>query len=95
MATRRSLYGLGGLNFFTASMQAGFGSFVVIHLVANHCPAEAIGFALTISTVSSLVSQVPAGAFIDGIDDKRRAVRLGATPVRPAAPNRPANPARS
>jgi hypothetical protein len=74
VASRHSVYGLDGLNFLTASMQAGFGSFVVIQLVENHWPAEAIGFALTLSTVSSLVSQVPAGVFID-IDDKRRAVR--------------------
>ena len=85
MASRHSVYGLDGLNFFAASMQAGFGSFVVVQLVANHWPAEAIGFALTISTVSSLVSQVPAGAFIDSIADKRRAVRLGVTCVGLAA----------
>ena len=53
--------------------------------MANHWPAEAIGFALTISTVSSLVSQVPAGAFIDSIEDKRRAVRLGVMGVGVAA----------
>jgi MFS family permease len=85
VASHRSQYGLDGLNFLTASMQAGFGSFVVIQLVANHWPAEAIGFALTVSTVSSLVSQVPAGHFIDSIDDKRRAVRLGVTGVGVAA----------
>jgi MFS family permease len=85
VAPRRSQYGLDGLNFLTASMQAGFGSFVVIQLVANHWPAEAIGFALTMSTVSSLVSQVPAGHFIDSIGDKRRAVRLGVTGVGVAA----------
>ena len=85
MASRHSVYGLDGLNFLTASMQAGFGSFVVIQLVANHWPADAIGFALTSSTVSSLVSQVPAGAFIDSIDDKRRAVRLGVTGIGVAA----------
>src|SRR3974390_518873 len=66
-------------------MQAGFGSFVVIQLVGNPWRAAAIGSALTISTVSSLVSQVPAGHFIDSIDDKRRAVRLGVTGVGVAA----------
>ena len=85
MASHPSHYGLDGLNFLTASMQAAFGSFVVIQLVGNHWSAEAIGFALTISTVSSLVSQVPAGHFIDSIDDKRRAVRLGVTGVGVAA----------
>ena len=51
MASRRSQYGLDGLNFSTASMQAGFGSFVVVQLVANHWPAEAIGLALTVVRV--------------------------------------------
>src|SRR6516164_916224 len=66
-------------------MQAGFGTFVTVYLVRNHWPLQAIGFALTISTVSSLISQVPAGAFIDGLRDKRRAVRLGTIGVGVAA----------
>lgn len=39
------------------------------------------GFALTVSTVSSLISQVPAGDFIDSIKGKRQAVCLGAIGV--------------
>jgi MFS family permease len=85
VATRHSANGLDGINFFVASMQAGFGTFVTVYLVRNHWPLQAIGFALTISTVSSLASQVPAGAFIDGIRDKRRAVRLGIIGVGVAA----------
>jgi MFS family permease len=85
VATRRSLLGLDGVNFSTAAMQTGFGAFVTIHLVANHWTTEAIGFALTLSTVSSLVSQLPAGAFIDSIENKHRAVRLGTIAVGIAA----------
>jgi MFS family permease len=93
---RRNLYGLDGVNFFVAAMQAGFGVFVTVYLVRNDWPPQRIGFALTISTMCSLVSQAPAGAFIDSLRDKRRAVRLGTigvgvaalllalTPVRPA-----------
>ena len=81
MATHRSLLGLDGVNFFTAAMQTGFGAFVTVHLVADHWTTKAIGFALTVSTVSSLVSQVPAGAFIDSIENKRRAVWLGTIAV--------------
>ena len=40
------------------------------------CKAN-IGFALAISTVASLCSQIPAGALIDAIRDKRRPVRIG------------------
>jgi MFS family permease len=85
VATRHTLYGLDGVNFFIAAMQAGFGTFVTVYLVRNQWPLQAIGFALTISTVSSLISQVPAGAFIDNIRDKRRAVRLGTIGVGVAA----------
>ena len=85
MATPQNLYGLDGLNFFVAAMQAGFGTFVTVYLVRNHWTVEAVGFALTISTVCSLISQVPAGALIDRIHDKRRAVRLGTVGVGGAA----------
>jgi MFS family permease len=85
MVTRRSAHGLDGVNFFMAAMQTAFGSFVVVHLVNSHWPGQAIGFALTIGTISSLVSQVPAGVFIDSILDKRRAVWLGIVGVGVAA----------
>jgi MFS family permease len=81
----RNLYGLDGVNFFTAAMQAGFGTFVTVYLVRNHWAVHDVGFALTISTVSSLISQAPAGALIDSIHDKRHAVRLGTVGVGVAA----------
>jgi hypothetical protein len=46
-------------------------------LVGSHWAAQDIGFALAISTVASLCSQIPAGALIDAIPDKRRPVRIG------------------
>ena len=76
-ADTRSLHGLDGLNFFVAAMQAAFGAFVTVYLVKSDWAPQAIGFALTIATLSSLLSQMPAGAFIDSIRDKRRAVLLG------------------
>jgi MFS family permease len=81
----RSLYGLDGINFLVAAMQGGFGVFVTVYLVGNHWAPQNIGFALTLSTMCSLVSQVPAGAFIDHLRDKRRAVRLGVIGVGIAA----------
>jgi MFS family permease len=56
-----------------------------VYLVKNQWPPEAIGFALTIGTLSSLFSQVPAGAALDSMRDKRRAVLLGITGVALAA----------
>ena len=63
-ATRRIGYALDDVNFFVA-MQASFGVFVTVYLVRSHWAAQDIGFALAISTVASLCSQIPAGALID------------------------------
>ena len=46
-------------------MQTGFGAFVTVYLVENLWPPQAIGFALTVATMSSLLSQIPAGAALD------------------------------
>ena len=47
--------GLDGVNFFIAAVQTGFGSFVSVYLVKNHWPPEAVGFALTVATMSTLL----------------------------------------
>jgi hypothetical protein len=57
------------VNLFVAAVQTGFGAFVTVYLVKNQWPPQAIGFALTIATMSSLLSQLPAGAVLDGIRD--------------------------
>ena len=85
MATRRNLYGLDGVNFFIAAVQTGFGAFVTVYPVNQHWSAQAIGFVLTIGTLSSLLSQMPAGAFIDSLPEKSQAVRLGIIGIGVAA----------
>ncbi|AWN43558.1 MFS transporter [Methylobacterium durans] len=84
-AASRSGRGLDGVNFFVAAVQTGFGSFVTVYLVKNQWPPEAIGFALTIATTSTLVSQIPAGAALDSTRDKRWPVMLGIVGVGLAA----------
>jgi MFS family permease len=84
-AERRSNRGLDGVNFFIAAVQTGFGAFVTVYLVKNLWPPQAIGFALTVATMSSLLSQIPAGAVLDSMHDKRRAVLLGIAGVGSAA----------
>jgi MFS family permease len=81
----RSNRGLDGTNFFVAAVQTGFGAFVTVYLVKNQWPPEAIGLALTIATLSSLLSQIPAGAVLDNLRDKRRAVLIGVAGVGFAA----------
>src|SRR5271157_6226008 len=81
----RSSHGLDEVNFFVAAVQTGFGSFITVYLVKNQWPPDAIGFALTIATLSSLFSQIPAGAALDSMRDKRPAVLLGIAGVGLAA----------
>ena len=51
VAARRSGYALDGVNFLVAAMQAGFGIFVTVYLVKKAWAPQAIGFALTLSTM--------------------------------------------
>ncbi len=72
-------------------------NFIYAHLNRQKpVAAGAIGFALTIATLNSLFRQVPAGAALDSMRDKRRAVLLGiagvglaALPLRVTAASRP------
>jgi MFS family permease len=81
MPRQRSLLGLDWLNFFVANVQTGFGPFIAVYLTENRWTTAEIGFALTIGTVCSLISQMPAGALVDAMDDKRWAVRIGIAAV--------------
>jgi len=59
------------LNFFLADAQTGFGPFVSVYLTARKWTQIDIGFVLTLGTITSLVSQLPAGALIDAARSKR------------------------
>ncbi len=81
MAEPRSLHGLDWLNFFIANVQTGFGPFIAVYLTENRWTTAEIGFALSIGTICSLVSQVPAGALVDAMRDKRIAVWFGSIAI--------------
>jgi MFS family permease len=61
------------VNFFVADVQTGFGPFVAVYLTTHKWTQVEIGFALTVGTVTSLVSQLPAGALVDAMRNKRMA----------------------
>jgi MFS family permease len=77
MAQPRSLHGLDWLNFFIANVQTGFGPFIAVYLTENRWTTAEIGYALSIGTICSLISQVPAGAMVDAMHDKRTAIWFG------------------
>jgi MFS family permease len=61
------------VNFFVADVQTGFGPFVAVYLTSNKWTQVEIGFALTLGTVTSLISQLPAGVLVDSVRNKRMA----------------------
>ena len=75
--SQRSLRALDWFSFFVADMQAGFGPFIAAYLTAEAWSQGHIGIALTVGSLLGLVTQVPAGALVDGIPGKRRLALIG------------------
>lgn len=69
--SRRSQRALDLLNFFLADVQTGFGPFVAVYLTAHKWTEEDIGLALSLGTITAVVSQLPTGALVDAMARKR------------------------
>jgi MFS family permease len=69
--------GLDWVNFFAASVQTGFGPFIAIYLTLHHWTGLAIGSVLSIGTIVAMASQIPAGALVDYMANKRVAGAAG------------------
>src|ERR1700735_1127945 len=64
--------GLDWFNLFVANIQTGFGPFIAVYLVSQSWTQTSIGLALSVGTVASMASQVPAGALVDAMPNKTR-----------------------
>jgi MFS family permease len=64
--------GLDWFNLFVANIQTGFGPFIAVYLSGQSWTQTSIGLALSIGTVTSMASQVPAGALVDALENKTR-----------------------
>lgn len=60
------------LNLFVANIQTGFGPFVSVYLTTQGWTETAIGFALSLGTLTAMASQLPAGALVDAARSKAR-----------------------
>jgi MFS family permease len=72
-AGARSLRALDWLNFFVANVQTGFGPFIASYLASHKWTQGEIGLALSVGTISAMVSQVPGGAAVDAMRNKKAA----------------------
>jgi MFS family permease len=57
-------------NLFVANIQTGFGPFIAVYLTTQGWTQAAIGVALSIGTITAMLSQAPAGALVDAIERK-------------------------
>lgn len=85
MASRTSQRGLDLLNFFTANVQTGFGPFIAAFLTANKWTQSEIGMALSVGTLTMMLSQLPAGAAMDAARNKRLAAAAALLAIAGAA----------
>jgi len=83
--TRRSRYALDALSFFIADAQTGFGPFIAVYLATAGWNQGEIGRALSVGGIAALMSQLPGGALVDRLADKRVAAAGAAVVVGLAA----------
>ncbi len=85
LVPERSLRNLKWLNFFVADMGTSFGPFVSVALVQAGWTQASIGYALGAGSLAALVGQMPAGALIDSMHNKRRLAGLALLGIAAAA----------
>ena len=77
--SKRSIYGLDGLNFLMADVRDGVGPFLSVYLKGSqHWGAGDIGIAMAVSSMIGAVCQIPAGLLVDSVRAKRVLVALSA-----------------
>ncbi|MDQ2763297.1 MAG: MFS transporter [Pseudomonadota bacterium] len=59
-----------------ADVQTGFGPFIASYLSGYKRTEGEISFALSVGTLTAMISQIPAGAFVDALTGKRLAAAL-------------------
>ncbi len=85
MENRRSRVALDALSFFIADAQTGFGPFIAVYLATSGWSEGEIGRALSVGSLAAILSQLPGGALVDRLADKRRAAAAASLAVGAAA----------
>ena len=62
--------GLDWFNLFVGNVQTGFGPYITIYLTTQGWTQTTIGLALSLGTITAMVSQMPAGALVDAARSK-------------------------
>ncbi|MCC6720162.1 MAG: MFS transporter [Acetobacteraceae bacterium] len=79
------LWSLDWFNFIVANIQTGFGAFVAVYLTSEAWTQGEIGLALGIGTIATIASQLPAGAMVDALHNKRLAAAAACLAIAASA----------
>ena len=71
---KKSVHALEATNFFLADVQIGLGPFLAAYLAGAGWEPGRVGMALTMGGIITVVLQAPAGAIVDHLRSKCRAV---------------------
>ncbi|CAF5055322.1 unnamed protein product, partial [Rotaria sp. Silwood1] len=75
--SRRSQYGLDWFNFFLSDVLNGVDSFLSAYLTGKGWGPQRIGFALSASSFTTMISQLPMGAVVDSVHNKKVLITVG------------------
>ena len=75
--SKRSECGLDWYNFFLSDILNGVDSFLTAYLTGKGWGPQRIGFALSASSFTTMISQIPVGASVDSVRNKRALIAAG------------------
>jgi MFS family permease len=75
--SKRSQYGLDWFNFFLSDVLNGVDSFLTAYLTGIGWGPQRIGFALSAGSFTTMLSQIPVGALVDSIRNKKALIAMG------------------
>ena len=75
--SRQSQYGLDWFSFFLSDVLNGVDSFLTAYLTGIGWGPQRIGFALSASSFTTMLSQIPMGALVDSVRNKHALITLG------------------
>ena len=79
--SKRSQRGLDWFNFFLSDVLNGVDSFLAAYLTGKGWGPQRIGFALSASSFTTMLSQIPVGALVDSVRNKKALIAVGVITV--------------
>lgn len=79
--SKRSERGLDWFNFFLSDVLNGVDSFLTAYLTGKGWGPQRIGFVLSASSFTTMISQIPVGALVDSVRNKKALIAAGVATI--------------